>query len=126
MPRLEEISAQELLTLQEMRRIVRGQRVHAVVPDLATRADRAADWLGVEGIQLTSSTGGASIADMCTEGELWRMAAGWVPPDMPERLWRVEAISWCVNCDGVQCMSCVAREVHDACAADCPHCSPAL
>jgi hypothetical protein len=30
----------------------------------------------------------------------------------------------CTNCDGRKCMSCVMREMHDACRDDCPFCCP--
>lgn len=28
----------------------------------------------------------------------------------------------CANCDDRKCMSCVFREIHDACEDDCPEC----
>lgn len=28
----------------------------------------------------------------------------------------------CCNCGGQRCMSCVFREMHDACVDDCPEC----
>jgi hypothetical protein len=33
-----------------------------------------------------------------------------------------EEVSWCRNCGGVKCTSCVVRELHDACVDDCPEC----
>lgn len=33
-------------------------------------------------------------------------------------------VSFCENCDGRRCMSCVLREIHGSCIDDCPSCCP--